>query len=55
MGVYEYVNRAEAERDPEGKRVKVNWVRANIGTVEEPENRCRSVAQGLLPGHVQDP
>ena len=31
MGVYEYVSRAEAEKDETGKFVKVKWVRTKKG------------------------
>ena len=43
IGVYEYVSRAEAEKDETGKFVKVKWVR----TKKEHGGRCRLVAQEL--------
>ena len=43
MGVYEYVSRAEAEKDETGKFVKVKWVRTKKGDGV----RCRLVAQEL--------
>ena len=50
MGVYEYVSRAEAEKDETGKFVKVKWVR----TKKEDGVRCRLVAQGLGYGERLD-
>ena len=43
MGVYEYVRRAEAEKDETGTFVKVKWVRTKKGDGV----LCRSVAQEL--------
>ena len=54
MGVYDYVTRREAERDAEGKFVKVKWVRVNKGTADEPKIRCRLVAQELGYGERID-
>ena len=50
MGVYEYVNRAEAENDDNGKFVKVKWVRVKKGEGV----RCRLVAQELGYGERLD-
>ena len=54
MGVYEYISRAEAMNDPEGKFVKVKWVRINKGTANKPEIKCRLVAQELGYGQRMD-
>ena len=54
MGVYKHVSRQEAEKDLEGKFVKVKWVRINKGTAEKPKVRCRLVAQELGYGTKVD-
>ena len=41
MGVYDYTSRQTAENDPDGKFVRVKWVRVNKGH----KIRCRLVAQ----------
>ena len=50
MGVYEYVSREQAEKDPTGKFVKVKWVRVKKGEGV----RCRLVAQELGYGERLD-
>ena len=54
MEVYEYVKRDVAMSDPDGKFVKVKWVRTNKGTALEQEVRCRLVAQELGYGQRMD-
>ena len=54
MEVYEYVERDVAMPDPDGKFVKVKWVRTNKGTALEQEVRCRLVAQELGYGQRMD-
>ena len=54
MGVYDYVSREEAMADPDGKFVKVKWVRTNKGTPKEQEVKCRLVAQELGYGQRMD-
>ena len=54
MKVYEYINRKEAEQDPEGIFVKTRWVRTDKGTEEEPKVRARLVAQELAYGERLD-
>ena len=54
MGVYEYVTRSEALNDPEGIFVNVKWVRTNKGTYEDPNIKCRLVAQELGYGQRVD-
>jgi hypothetical protein len=54
MGVYEYIGREQAMTDPEGKFVKVKWVRTNKGTAKDQEVRCRLVAQELGYGQRMD-
>lgn len=53
-GVYEYMTRRWAEEDPEGKKVKVKWVRPSEGAEYRPEVRCRLVAHGLGYGERFD-
>ena len=50
MGIYEYVNREQAENDNTGKFVKVKWVRVKKGEGV----RCRLVAQELGYGERLD-
>ena len=50
MGVYEYIDRKTAEKDEEGKFVKVKWVRTKKGGGV----RCRLVAQELGYGERLD-
>lgn len=47
MGAYEYVTWEEAHENVQGKIVEVTWVRINKGTEDQPEVRCRDVAQEL--------
>ena len=54
MNVYTYVSRSEAMNDPEGIFVKVKWVRTNKGTTEDPNVKCRLVAQELGYGKRVD-
>ena len=54
MGVYDYVDRDTARSDPEGKFVKVKWVRVNKGSSTSPKIRCRLVAQELAYGERLD-
>ena len=54
MGVYERVPRAEALNDPDGKFVKVKWVRTNKGSAEDQVVKCRLVAQELGYGQRMD-
>jgi hypothetical protein len=54
MGVYEYVSLDKATNDPEGKFVKVKWVRINKGSREHPQVKCRLVAQELGYGQRMD-
>ena len=54
IGVYEYVERSKAERDPFGKLVGVRWVKVNKGTSEAPNVRYRLVAQKLAGAEVRD-
>ena len=53
-GVYEYKTREEAQWDPLGVSVKVKWVRINKGTAENPNVRCRLVAQEIAYGERDD-
>ena len=54
MGVYEYVRRSKAEADKGGKIVGVKWVKTNKGTAEDPEVRCRLVAQEFASNDYRD-
>ena len=54
MGVYDYASRAQALSDPEGKFVKVKWVRTNKDSSKEQVVRCRLVAQELGYGEKMD-
>ena len=54
MGVYEYVAREAAEADSDGKIVGVKWVKTNKGTAEQPEIRCRLVAQEFASSEYRD-
>lgn len=54
MGVYEYVSREAAVNDPEGKFVKVKWVRTNKGSMADQVVKCRLVAQELGYGQRMD-
>lgn len=47
MGVYEHAKRADAEKDPEGRRVEAKWVWTQNRAAERREARCRVAAQGL--------
>ena len=52
--VYKYVLRGEAQRNVNGKFVGVRWVRVNKGSVEDPQVRCRLVAQEFAKGEIRD-
>ena len=54
MGVYGYAERTTAMSDPEGVFVKVKWVRINKGTQQDPQIKCRLVAQELAYGVRMD-
>ena len=54
MKVYEYVLRGIAKQNPNGKFVGVRWVKVNKGTVEDPNVRCRLVAQEFAKGEERD-
>ena len=54
MGVYGYANRQTAVEDPEGVFVNVKWVRVNKGTRQQPQIKCRLVAQELGYGTRMD-
>ena len=54
MGVYEHVPREIALNDPDGKFVKVKWVRTNKGSAVEQVVKCRLVAQELGYGERMD-
>ena len=54
MGVYDYADRAVAQSDPEGIFVNVKWVRVNKGTRDNPQIKCRLVAQELAYGARMD-
>lgn len=47
MGVYEYVDRHAAQKDPNAKFAKIKWVRINKGSPDDQEDRCRLVAHEL--------
>ena len=53
MNVYKHVTREEARRSG-GKFVNVKWVRINKGTKQDPQVRCRLVAQELAYGRKMD-
>ena len=52
--VYGYCDREVAKWDPLGTFVKVKWVRVNKGSRENPNVRCRLVAQELAYGAKDD-
>ena len=52
--VYEYVLRGTMERNSNEKMIGVRWVRVNKGTVEDPQIRCRLVAQEFARGETRD-
>ena len=54
MGVYKFVDRNLAMNDPNGKFVKVKWVRTNKGSAECLKVRCNLVAQELGFGVKDD-
>ena len=54
MKVYDYVLRGEAKKNSNGKFIGVRWVKVNKGTVEDPNVRCRLVAQEFAKGEVRD-
>ena len=47
MKEYDYVSRVEALNGPDGKFVKVKWIRTNKGTKYQQEVKCMLVAQEL--------
>lgn len=54
MGVCEYVCRETARRDPIGETARVKWGRVGKGSEDNPEVRCRGVAQELGFGERLD-
>ena len=54
LNVYEPVLKEVADGDQDGTFVKTKWVRVNKGTRDEPEIKCRLVAQELGYGERLD-
>jgi len=54
MKVYEYVLRGEANNNSNQKFVWVRWAKVNKGTVDDPNIRCRLVAQEFAKGEERD-